>query len=117
MLAAQAKERRRIAGKMPATGTVAAAPLEDFGMSRFKGSGEIVQSFLPLEGVSLSSMDLRRFERVMSDRVPFEEPGPRCPRERRGGWRVAAVAWLGVRSCTAVCRESCQCEQKALRPA
>jgi hypothetical protein len=38
MLAARAKERPRIAGKMPSTGTVAAAPLEDFGMFRFKDS-------------------------------------------------------------------------------
>lgn len=65
----------------------------------------------PLEGVSLSSMDLRCLQRVVGnvigDRVPFEEPSQHCPRVWSGEGPVAATAWLGGHGCTA--HAQCRC--------
>jgi hypothetical protein len=70
---------------MPADGTVAAAPPEDFGMSRFNVSCRDCTIFpVRLKGVTLSSMDLRCLQRVVGDRVPLEEPRPHCPRVTGG---------------------------------
>jgi hypothetical protein len=57
-------------------------------MNRFFSDFDLGAEFVnPLRGnaenaAALSSMEPRRFERVMSDRVPLEEAGPHCPRER-----------------------------------
>src|SRR6266702_8922494 len=98
MLAAQAKERRRIASKMPADGIIAAAPPRRYRHIPLQGQpARLYNLSRPFEGVSLSSMGLRRLSASWKTEFHlrnFVRAARGCGRD---GWPVIAIAWLGVR--------------------